>query len=737
MSTISGYETGLKIDQQVNPADSKLNTAYIERIRLTGNAVGIDVGNGSIVQGSVVNDDSTVTSGNGVIYPGAPQSFFLYDQDPGGSLVGPYPNTMKSGDVALGSSSTFAPLVTGDTGTTTIFDFSQAQTFKAGFLPPEPDNGIYPVQNGTTYGFTGPGSITQDGSGDGTLKISGAVNGPLQMVFGTNSHVNPNSPDPNNPNYILDPIDISNRNTVELVAKVGATNQSSAFLFALSDIQGNLAVWTVSMTDMNTTDYTTISFNLSGLAIPLNLGGSGNFDLSKVVGYAILGDEGLLNGQLNVPFDLEINTIQAGSVRNSTLQATGSVDLGGAKFSGSLRTDYVSAPSQTYIIIDNDGTADPVVGTFAGLTEGATVQIGTEDFTISYHGGDGNDVELTDVGVHVDNGHENLVIGQNIFYNGSKFDGSSAAVNDSDDLAIATDKTAYKAGDGVIGPSAMTSYAFGINGIMVDVVDGTAFENNPDAFTFKVATSGNDPSTWATAPAPSTVHVRTGKGADYMGTPTDRVEIIWDNFKITNQYLQVTVRGDDAVGSNYGVTDLAASDVFYYGNIVADAFIGEPAGAFSVNTSDEIGARTGGGFLLPVTNVYDFNKDTIVNTSDEVLARTHTAFLLRINIPAAGPLAAPAAVADDGSGSGVASALAVDATPATGPRLPGWISSRLAKVDLNSGPVANLFRHLAEADTPRSRAILAGADRIADALGLDDTLLDSLINDTDDDTSVG
>src|SRR5436190_820165 len=45
-------------------------------------------------------------------------------------------------------------------------------------------------------------------------------------------------------------------------------------------------------------------------------------------------------------------------------------------------------------IIDNDGS-DPVQGTFSGLPEGATIAAGKYTFTISYHGGDGNDVVLT------------------------------------------------------------------------------------------------------------------------------------------------------------------------------------------------------------------------------------------------------------------------------------------------------------------------------------------------------
>jgi hypothetical protein len=56
-------------------------------------------------------------------------------------------------------------------------------------------------------------------------------------------------------------------------------------------------------------------------------------------------------------------------------------------------TSYV-APGASIRLIDNDGT-DPVVGTFAGLAEGATLTLDGQAFTISYAAGDGNDVWLT------------------------------------------------------------------------------------------------------------------------------------------------------------------------------------------------------------------------------------------------------------------------------------------------------------------------------------------------------
>jgi hypothetical protein len=46
---------------------------------------------------------------------------------------------------------------------------------------------------------------------------------------------------------------------------------------------------------------------------------------------------------------------------------------------------------------------------------------------------------------------------------------------------------------------------------------------------------------------------------------------------------------------------------------------------------------------------------------------------------------------------------------------------------LNSGPLANYFQHLAHEDTPKAKAILVEADQVAEELGLDDELLDSLL----------
>jgi autotransporter-associated beta strand protein len=106
-------------------------------------------------------------------------------------------------------------------------------------------------------------------------------------------------------------------------------------------------------------------------------------------------------GALNTG-DVTLNTgvsFEAKLARSSTpglspgqLHVTGTVNLANA----TLRPALAFLPPQhsAFTIIDNDGS-DPVVGTFAGLPEGAKLTISGQPFVISYTGGTGNDVTLT------------------------------------------------------------------------------------------------------------------------------------------------------------------------------------------------------------------------------------------------------------------------------------------------------------------------------------------------------
>ncbi len=77
------------------------------------------------------------------------------------------------------------------------------------------------------------------------------------------------------------------------------------------------------------------------------------------------------------------------------LNIAGTVNLGGTILS--LSGSHTPVANQTFMIVNNDG-ADAIVGTFSGLSQGATISnfLGSGlNATISYTSGDGNDVVIT------------------------------------------------------------------------------------------------------------------------------------------------------------------------------------------------------------------------------------------------------------------------------------------------------------------------------------------------------
>ena len=62
---------------------------------------------------------------------------------------------------------------------------------------------------------------------------------------------------------------------------------------------------------------------------------------------------------------------------------------------------------------------------------------------------------------------------------------------------------------------------------------------------------------------------------------------------------------------------------FFYGNALADSGIGDTATNATVNATDEIGADPGDIVEhIPITNIYDFNRDAQVNSTDQIRAKT-------------------------------------------------------------------------------------------------------------------
>ncbi|QEL16257.1 beta strand repeat-containing protein [Limnoglobus roseus] len=73
------------------------------------------------------------------------------------------------------------------------------------------------------------------------------------------------------------------------------------------------------------------------------------------------------------------------------LKAIGTVDLTGAMLN--VSASFTPSAGQQFTILDNDDS-DAIVGTFAGRPEGQAFTLAGRPFTITYHGGDGNDVVL-------------------------------------------------------------------------------------------------------------------------------------------------------------------------------------------------------------------------------------------------------------------------------------------------------------------------------------------------------
>ncbi|HUT13356.1 MAG TPA: beta-propeller fold lactonase family protein, partial [Thermoguttaceae bacterium] len=203
------------------------------------------------------------------------------------------------------------------------------------------------------------------------------------------------------------------------------------------------------------------------------------------------------------------------------------------------------------------------------------------------------------------------VVQRHVFYNNSAFDGHDSGAGIGDDAAIADDKAALRPGE-MVSAANYTNYHRGINGLMIDV-DGLPEGFAPAAGDFLFLTGNDDlPGGWTAAPAPAEVVLREGAGDD----GSDRITIIWDDYAIQNQWLEVTVLAERL--------GLAGDDVFYLGNAVGETG-NSPADA-RVTVADLLLTRNNPRGILEPAGIdcpYDFNRDGRVNATDVLLARNN------------------------------------------------------------------------------------------------------------------
>jgi fibronectin-binding autotransporter adhesin len=134
----------------------------------------------------------------------------------------------------------------------------------------------------------------------------------------------------------------------------------------------------------------TATVNAGGMLAPGISAGTYNFAIGSL----------LLSAGATVA--MEIGGLLPGPAGHDQITSSNIVQLGGATLDASLIGPFdPSTTSNTDFVILNNSGVNAVDGTFAGLAEGAEFNFSGRLFNISYQGGNGNDVVLTNAGAFV------------------------------------------------------------------------------------------------------------------------------------------------------------------------------------------------------------------------------------------------------------------------------------------------------------------------------------------------
>jgi hypothetical protein len=297
------------------------------------------------------------------------------------------------------------------------------------------------------------------------------------------------------------------------------------------------------------------------------------------------------------PFDGDGAVLAGSGTTSGTIQGPGDFDLysipavAGEILSMSVTESAATPAYEPYVELYGPGGTliQSAQGNVSAAIQNTAATTGTYTLVVFEFGAD----EAGDYVVQL--ARKAGVVNRMVFYNNSAFDAGA----EGDDAGIAPDKSARLPGQ-LGGAANVTSFTKGINGVMADVAVIPGQTLAPADFTFRAGTDAN-PANWLAAPAPASVALRKGAGAN----GADRVVLVWSDGSIKNQWLQVTILAN-------ANTNLAAPSVFYFGNLVGDT--GDSP--LKVNALDLGLVKKALNKTVPIDAKEDVNHDGKINALD-------------------------------------------------------------------------------------------------------------------------
>jgi ELWxxDGT repeat protein len=215
--------------------------------------------------------------------------------------------------------------------------------------------------------------------------------------------------------------------------------------------------------------------------------------------------------------------------------------------------------------------------------------------------------------VTIDFSTNSRVTERQLFYNNSVFDQHDDNAI-SDFAAVAPDKQALLPGEGPAGFENLSSYSVGINGMVVGFFSPRQIRPHdlgPDDFEFRMGTEG-DPATWPLAPSPTSIRVIPLPG------PNSYYALSWPDRAIRNTWLRCTIKANEH-------TNLAAPDVFHFGNLVGETGDGDARTRATprVTALDLANVRRALNTDASRTSPVDINRDGRVNSLDLAAVRSN------------------------------------------------------------------------------------------------------------------